>query len=488
MVAIVRSPHSLRRRIARLVTTGIALPVVLWACTAHDLEAPNPLPEQQTPDLFEANPIRDIDLLFLIDDSGSTQNKQDNFVGNFPVFINALEQIPGGLPNVHIGVVTSDLGAAGAVTMNGCMGSGDAARFQVNALGGGANCGIATGEQFIIASESGTVTNLMPGLALANVFACMANRGARGCGYEHQLAAVNAALHPRPDWNPMNEGFLRPDAYLAIIMLTDEDDCSAPDDATDFYMSMAPAGWSDNARCAAAGHMCNDMPVPTPDLGASFSVPLGQCRPNPGGTLIPVEKIVADIKALKPGHEERIIAAAIAGWPAPGQEGNARYTLRRGGMNGATELVQVCTNAGGGAPALRVKAFVDSFIHGTIQTVCQANFAGALQAIGDLVKGVVGDPCLSRPLMDVDGKTPGVQAECVVADRVPGPRPKDTALPQCAPGAPKPCWSLIADANACRTSGFKIQIDRDGKMAPPGIEESIKCRTCAKPGDPRCQR
>src|SRR5439155_6626169 len=108
------------------------------------------------------------------------------------------------------------------------------------------------------------------------VFRCMANRGSRGCGYEHQLGAVDVALHPRPDWNPMNAGFLRPDAYLAIIMLTDEDDCSAPDDATAFYMSMAPDGWSDNGRCAAAGHLCNDMPVPAPGPGMAFVAPLAQ--------------------------------------------------------------------------------------------------------------------------------------------------------------------------------------------------------------------
>jgi hypothetical protein len=311
----------------------------------------------------------------------------------------------------------------------------------------------------------------------------MATRNSMGCGYEHQLQAVNVALHPRPDWNPMNEGFLRPDAYLAIIMLTDEDDCSAPDDAAGFYSALAPMDWSDNSRCAYFGHLCNDMQSATPALGMTSSVPLAQCKANPGGPLIPVDKIVADIKALKPGHEERIIVGAIAGWPSPDQQ-NPQYSLRRG-MNG-TDIQQVCTVAGGGTPALRVKAFVDSFTHGTLQTVCQNNFTAALQAIGDLVKGVVGDPCLSRKLYDTDLMKPGVQPECVVADRLPGNPPRDTPLPLCGAGGKRPCWSLIPDANGCQVSGFKVQIDRGGQMAPAGIQQLIKCRTCVKNGVPGC--
>ena len=48
---------------------------------------------------------RDLDILFLIDDSPSMADKQNNLAANFPNFINVLNTIEGGLPNVHIGVV-----------------------------------------------------------------------------------------------------------------------------------------------------------------------------------------------------------------------------------------------------------------------------------------------------------------------------------------------------------------------------------------------
>jgi len=40
-------------------------------------------------------------------------DKQANLAENFPKFIDVLRSIPGGLPNVHIGVVTSDMGTQG---------------------------------------------------------------------------------------------------------------------------------------------------------------------------------------------------------------------------------------------------------------------------------------------------------------------------------------------------------------------------------------
>src|SRR5882724_7910439 len=56
---------------------------------------------------------RDIDILFVIDDSPSMADKQANLEANFHRFIEVLETIDGGLPNVHIAVVTSDLGTKG---------------------------------------------------------------------------------------------------------------------------------------------------------------------------------------------------------------------------------------------------------------------------------------------------------------------------------------------------------------------------------------
>jgi hypothetical protein len=62
---------------------------------------------------------RDVDILFLIDNSDSMRDKQANLNLNFQYFIDVLQNIPGGLPNVHLGVASSD------VTIVGCNSLGD---------------------------------------------------------------------------------------------------------------------------------------------------------------------------------------------------------------------------------------------------------------------------------------------------------------------------------------------------------------------------
>src|SRR5262245_41111624 len=61
----------------------------------------------------------DIDLLFVIDNSSSTLDKQAVFAANFPRFVQALDAFEKGRPNLHIGVVstTVDLGVSG---IGGC--------------------------------------------------------------------------------------------------------------------------------------------------------------------------------------------------------------------------------------------------------------------------------------------------------------------------------------------------------------------------------
>ena len=61
-----------------------------------------------------------------------------------------------------------------------------------------------------------------------------------------------------------NVGFLRDDAELAIVLLTNEDDCSAPPDTTLYSLNGAqqnvanPLGPIANYRCNQFGHLCTD--------------------------------------------------------------------------------------------------------------------------------------------------------------------------------------------------------------------------------------
>lgn len=59
--------------------------------------------------------------------------------------------------------------------------------------------------------------------ATERAFKCLALIGDNGCGIEGQLEGVRRALDGH---NPQNAGFLRKNSLLAVVLLTDEDDCS----------------------------------------------------------------------------------------------------------------------------------------------------------------------------------------------------------------------------------------------------------------------
>src|SRR6187397_1802808 len=85
---------------------AIACTSLLAGCPDRTISEVNP---QQGRVEYKDIPVtvnRDIDILFVIDDSPSMLDKQTNLKNNFPNFINVLDTIEGGLPNVHIGVAS----------------------------------------------------------------------------------------------------------------------------------------------------------------------------------------------------------------------------------------------------------------------------------------------------------------------------------------------------------------------------------------------
>src|SRR5262249_3926635 len=145
---------------------------------------------------FEQNLNNNIDILFLVDDSSSMTTVQQNVAQNFPVFINILTSLPT-RPNMHIAVTTSSMGAgAFTTTVPGCM-APDLGNFvysprsPTNPVACTSNA-LNNGEHYFQDLNGGANKNYSGDLATA--FGCVAQVGANGCGFEHQLAAVRAAL------------------------------------------------------------------------------------------------------------------------------------------------------------------------------------------------------------------------------------------------------------------------------------------------------
>lgn len=153
-----------------------------------------------------------IDILFVVDNSGSMGQEQTNLATNFPSFLSVIEQ--SGL-DYRVAITTTGMDYTylqstipGGPTLPISQDGGDnGAMLQPS------GCGMT--RRWIEKTDANAAT----------AFACAANVGTSGPSDEMPLAAMRAALEDRVA-DGTNAGFRRPDALLAVVFLTDENDCS----------------------------------------------------------------------------------------------------------------------------------------------------------------------------------------------------------------------------------------------------------------------
>ncbi|MEM6289838.1 MAG: hypothetical protein AAGA54_01190 [Myxococcota bacterium] len=200
----------------------------------------------QTPDFGDVNSgCSAVDFLFVIDNSGSMLSAQDNLVANFPAFIDGIQATLTDVESYHVGVTTSD---AYDDNVLGCQTLGSL----VVETGGGNSSNMACGpytEGFNFITEEDD---------LASAFTCAARVGTSGDGFERPMAAVELALgDDLAAAGACNEGFLRTDALLVVVVITDEADGPGdPDGAPPNNTSEGtPASWHASVISAK-----NDIP------------------------------------------------------------------------------------------------------------------------------------------------------------------------------------------------------------------------------------
>jgi hypothetical protein len=334
-------------------------------------------PEGTSPRLVELGTPVKLDLLFLVDDSPSMQEEQGNLARNFRKLIEELTKMPTGFPDLHLGVVSANMGAGQAVIPDGCGNAGgDRGVLQVRP-----GCGLDPKNGRYLISRDGGTNNNFDG-DIADVFACMAQLGTDGCGFEHQLQSVRMALS---GFVSDNAGFLRPDGHLAVVYITDEDDCSAPANTTIFENLNSQVDPS--LRCSVYGHICNGRPV----QATEFETPLANCSaaPDGSGQLVPVQTFVDEMKRLK---TQSVSVSVIAGWPA--DLADASYGIGYGVDDRSPTMLTstpICWSANGkAAVGLRLKQFVDAFGGaGKLISICQDDFSEAMAQVGELINTTV---------------------------------------------------------------------------------------------------
>jgi hypothetical protein len=399
---------------------------------------------------------------------------------------------------VHIGVVSSSMGAGANRGIAHCMydpnqlGLGnDQGVFHTRALGPTCAKGMLNANQNFIVNVNGNANYTGD---ISDVFSCIAALGQDGCGFEHQFESVLRALGADGAMAPpQNANFLRPDAYLAIVMITNEDDCSAPPNSELFNattgMLSDPLGPLQSYRCNQYGHVCgpNNQAPPRTPVGQQD---LGMCTSAEDGRLLKVKDVVAAMKGLK-ADPNKVLVAAIAAPPTPYVVDNYSDPITTLGEVWP-EVRHSCEAADHtyGDPAVRIKEWVDAFgPNGVFETICKDNFRDSLQVIAQKIGQKIGSPCVNGVVLDNTGATwnPGDAnpPDCTVVDhKTTQGGVVDSNLPHCdnnTAGATE-CWALEAGTAAACNGQHIVKFNRPGAATmPTDLNSSVSCsvRTCA---------
>ena len=480
------------------MTKTRAIPPVLFllalaaGCADRTLSAVPPRPSGEQRQEIPVSTNRDIDILFVVDNSDSMKQEQDSLARNFPEFVRVLESI-GDLPDLHLGVVSSDVGTA-PYPVGLCEGDGDDGLLQVPA----ACQPLTDGGRYIVNladpdAPGGRAVNFTTA-SMAEQFACMASLGVGGCGFEQHFESMRRALDNRVD----NGGFLRDDAFLAVIFIQDEDDCSASDRAV-FDEDDPDLGALKSFRCFEYGVRCE------PDDDPRAVGPREDCVPRDDSPYIEeVATYVDYLRSLK-ADPSRVIVAGIAGAAGP-----VSVSIDESKMPPELVTTPVCTVCPDGSssgcsldpddtgaalvsarPAVRLHALLDAFPQkSTFQDICaydpvagDVDLSGALVQIAALLRRALGTPCIAGALADGDPARDGIQPVCSVSDvihlRQPGQ--EEQLLAACAgpltcdADVPDPpCYRFESNEDCGSETDLTIAIDRC-EPAPPDTTVVVRC-------------
>ncbi len=322
-------------------------------------------------DRYQQLSVRKVDILWVVDSSGSMAPKQARLAANFQGFMNQLVSAKPPI-DFHIGVVTTDTddetsrGALREWNLGAKRGSYIACTPQP---GGGSTCNAGSG------STADAVT----------AFQQMAVVGTSGSAHERGLLAAYLALN-----NPANlatstaDNFVRPDAALYVVVVSDEDDASC--------------------------HPLSKQPICTADPGCRCAPDAVLAGAGAYGTSTYFTRFLETYKGY--GNEDLVALAAIvalngeadAGVPSQFGDPSAHVgccTAKNGGS---------CPSGGANDGGFEVAYFGSRYVKvaadtgGVAISICQDDFSGALASLGYAASGLRREFRLSRgPELKLDG-------------------------------------------------------------------------------------
>jgi hypothetical protein len=404
------------------------------------------------PDIeVQTRAVEKVDLLFMVDNSNSMAQEQVSLKAQFSKLIEVLtsgNRFPGD-PNpfprtkdLHVGVVSSDMGIPGVNfgAGTGCSpDGGDDGKLQHAPHGADCDAGYPA----FLSYNASMGTNQAK---FANDFGCIAQLGTGGCGFEEQLESPLKALWPSVFTdakgnvvtpNPItflattpagtlgrgdvpvaqggNLGFLRNDpvtglSLIAIIVVTDEEDCSS----------------RTTEHLKPPSQLAADSPYKNEDINL-------RCHYNPTLLYDVANRYLRGFRLLRQGNEQLVVFGAITGVPpdlADSRAIDATDFSNEAARNAffdtilndprMQETLDPSTNPGMGTgnlipscsrtdstglvatayPPRRIVQLAKLFgENGIVQSICQDDFGPALDTISNVIAKQLVAACLPRALV-----------------------------------------------------------------------------------------
>ncbi|PRQ08444.1 hypothetical protein [Enhygromyxa salina] len=281
------------------------------------------------------------------------------------------------------------------------------------------------------------VSNLPSTTDPVDAFRCFAPQGINGCGFESPLESMYLALirAQTPD-EPGNYGFMRADAVLAVVVLSDEADCSYnksfaeifEQDGNKVFWSDPAAQFPSSAVCWNAGVSCTGDPSGYDGCEPTNKDINGEISSDSQAVLHPLSRYVGLLKGLEQQKQEldaenELILAVIGGVEGAGENwsvnyaeaSDAEYQLDYGIGPG-------CTGADGQAavPPVRMRALAEAIDPLGLYSICDDDFSATLADLGERITAQFEPICFNRCVADADLSTPQLEPSCVIEQDPPG--------------------------------------------------------------------
>ena len=357
-------------------------------------------------------PIAAVDILFVIDNSGSMAEEQVNLVANLNVLLDVLDQDS---LDYRIGFTTTDNqnplcpGTSfqqGRLRAVSCLDRLD--EFVFEAASGTVDvretctsactkAGLSSTDGMPWIERTASGTNLPADVTLAEAFHCLGLQGISGCGMESPLESMHRMIARSELAGEDEFGFFREGAVAAIAIVSDEADCSVREPSIfdeEGDMTFWSAAHATSAICWNAGVECSGGP----DVYAECHSANKDIAGNVGvadedAVLHPVSRYVEGLEHLLATRSRDVVVAALVGVPEgyDTESASIPYTAQQEMMVETFGIDPGCsTPTGIAVPPVRIREVAEAFAEPgerSLYSVCAGNYVPALKALAQTIAG-----------------------------------------------------------------------------------------------------